>query len=136
MVKNRDKELQTLTKPNCPSRSTAQAHDISDSVLQLLYFWSLCIFKQKGCITRGKFESWLPVFVLYLYLYLPYIFKQKGCITRGKLESWLPPPAKLDDWESCHRAVSQALDHTAVSQYHSITVSQVGKVATKQYHKR
>ena len=106
MVHNRDKELQTLTKPNCPSRSTAQAHDISDSVLQLLYFWSLCIFKQKGCITRGK------------------------------LESWLPPPAKLDDWESCHRAVSQALDHTAVSQYHSITVSQVGKVATKQYHKR
>ena len=91
MVHNRDKELQTLTKPNCPSRSTAQAHDISDSVLLLPYFWSLCICKQKGCITRGK------------------------------LKSWLPPPAKLDDWESCHRAVSQALDHTAVSQYHSIT---------------
>ena len=83
-----------------------QAYNISDSVLLLLYFWSLSICKEKGCITRGK------------------------------LESWLPPPAKLDDWESCHRAVSQALDHTAVSQYHSITVSQVGKVAAKQYHKR
>ena len=92
-----------------------QAYNISDSVLLLLYFWSLSICKEKGCVTRGKLESWLPVFVLYLYLYLPCIFKQKGCITRGKLESWLPPPAKLDDWESCHTAVSQALDHTAHS---------------------